>query len=215
MRQERSCHIPLGIGEGARSGAGSMPEYENSEGSSPDSLIPFLPAAAPRSRIYPGSFSGSWIDCAVERTSERMAVQRGREKERNKGKGRKREREILAAAVSESAIPVSPLYRRPPPERNSDRAWLSFRITANRSRRPTRAALGIHKGVAWVKGGEIVTRLRSSRFRISSSGLRARIRWKTTTRDFAWAFFYPRDDSGIFARHGFLPREFIRTHRPV
>lgn len=75
--------------------------------------VPFLPAAALRSRIYPGSFSGR-IDYAVER----MAVQRERAKERQ----REREKEILAAAVSESTIPVSPLYRRPPPGRNSDRA---------------------------------------------------------------------------------------------
>jgi len=148
-----------------------MPEYENSEEAHPPSRFPHprivLTVPLPlfpllrghtRTRAHTRVHIRALLP-AVESTAPpsedgSLAVEA-------EGGGERRGEGIVAAAVSESAIPVSPLYRRPAAvERNSDRAWLSFCITANRSRArvPSGAVLGIHKGLARLKGDEIAAR---------------------------------------------------------
>jgi len=143
--------------------AGSMPEYENSEEAHPPSRFPHpravltvTPPAPPspprgltharaRACMHAYMHVSVYVSGLFYRRSNRLrrrartgASRSGPRGRWRRGGGRRGEG-IVAAAVSESAIPVSPLYRRPAAtaERNSDRAWLSFCITANRSRVPS------------------------------------------------------------------------------
>lgn len=76
-----------------------------------DSPPPLSPSYPFRGRIYNRALLPATMVESTAPSSERKAARGWREGE-----------DILAAAVSESAIPVSSLYRHPPPERNSDRA---------------------------------------------------------------------------------------------
>jgi len=118
-------------GRKARSGAVARDRCRNTKTAKAhplDSLIPRIspfpsyrhPPRAHRGRVYIQALLP-----AVESTapsSEQQPKRRERERERERGERETERKTILAAAVSESAIPVSPLYRRPPHGRNSDRA---------------------------------------------------------------------------------------------